>query len=311
MQDFALLAGSASRDLTSSIARIMNRPVSASSVERFPDGELSVRVDEPVRGRPVFIVQSLSPPGTEALFELLLFVDACRRAAAGRITAIVPYLGYARADKRHGARQSIAASMVATLLQAVGIDHLMTIDLHAAQIEGFFHCPVDCLTAVPTICDELRSRLAPGTVIVSPDEGRIRMAGDYARRIGHTIAVLEKQRRTGIETQIVRVMGEVRDRPCLIIDDMISTAGTIVTAVAALLEAGARPEITVAATHGVLLENARDKLQHAAVQRVIVTDTVAPHETGWSKLSVVSVAPLFAGAIERLTNRQSFRDLFA
>jgi ribose-phosphate pyrophosphokinase len=309
-QDFSLFSGPASAELTTAIALSLDHRVSPSAVQRFPDGELSVRLDEPVRGHPVFIVQSMSPPVTENLFDLLLFVDACRRAAAGRVTAIVPYLGYARADKRNARREPIGASMVANLFDAVGLDHLVTLDLHAAQIEGFFHLPVDNLTAVPTLCDELKRHLSPGMVVVSPDEGRVKMASDYAQRLGTDLAVLHKQRESGQETRVTRVIGDVLDRPCLIIDDMISTGGTIAQAVAALLKAGARPEITVAAVHGLLVDGARAQLHHPAVREIIVTDTIVPNHTGFPNLTIVSIAPLLAAAIQRLAARESIGDLF-
>jgi ribose-phosphate pyrophosphokinase len=310
MPEFSLLAGSASRALTSEMARLLEHRVSASRVERFPDGELTVDLGEPVRGFPVFVVQSLAPPVTENLFELLLFVDACRRSAADRITAIVPYLGYARADKRHKRREPIAASLVASLLQVAGLDHLVTVDLHAAQIEGFYHVPVDNLTAVPTLCDELKQRIAPGTVVVSPDEGRVKTAGEFANRLGAPVAVLHKERKTGTETKVMKVIGDVAGRPCLIIDDMIATGGTLANAIAALLEAGARPEMTVAATHGVLIDGAREQLRHETLREIIVTDTIAPHHSDWPELSVVSLAPLLATVIHRLAERETIRDLF-
>jgi len=307
---FSLFTGTANPDLASAIARALDHPISPCVVERFPDGELSAHLDEPVRGHPVFIIQSSSPPVTENLFQLLALVDACRRAAAGRVTAVVPYFGYARADKRHGRREPITASMVASLFQAVGLNHLVTLDLHAAQIEGFFHLPVDNLTAVPTFCDELKHRLAPGTVVVSPDEGRVKMASDYAQRLGTDVAVLHKQRESGTETRIMKTIGDVRDRPCLIIDDMISTGRTIERAIAALLKSGARPDIRVSATHGVLVEGARSALSHPALSEIYVTDTVPSHQQDWPQLKVVSIAPLLAAAIQRLAARESISDLF-
>jgi ribose-phosphate pyrophosphokinase len=310
LPNFLLFSGTANPDLTAAVARILDHRVSPSTVERFPDGELSVRLDEPVRGRPVFIVQSTSPPATEHVFELLAFVDACRRAAAGRVTAVVPYFGYARADKRHARREPITASMIASLLQSVGLDHLVTLDLHSPQIEGFFHLPVDHLTAVPTLCDELKHRLPDGAVVISPDEGRVKTAVEYARLLGRRTAVLHKHRESGTETRVVQVVGEVRGRPCLIIDDMISTGGTIARAIEALLEAGARPEITVAATHGVLVDNAHATLSHPALRELVVTDTIAPRQFNWPQLKVVSVAPLLAAALQRLAARESISDLF-
>ena len=310
LPNFSIFSGTANPGLTAAIARILEHRVSPSTVERFPDGEMSVHLDEPVRGRPVFVLQSTSPPATENVFELLAFVDACRRAAAGRVTAIVPYFGYARADKRHARREPITASMIASLLQTVGLDHLVTLDLHSAQIEGFFRLPVDHLTAVPTLCDELKHRLPAETVVVSPDEGRVKTAVEYARLLGRSTAVLHKRRESGAETKVVQVVGEVRDRPCLIIDDMISTGGTIARAIEALLKAGARPEITVAATHGVLVEPARMKLTHPALRETIVTDTVAPHYQDLAQFKVISIAPLLAAAIQRLVARESISDLF-
>jgi ribose-phosphate pyrophosphokinase len=296
---FTIFAGRANVALATSVAVEMGAPLGSCSVERFPDGELSVRLDEPVRGREVLIIQPTSPPVNDHLIELLAFADACRRASAAHITAVMPYFGYARADKRHGRREPITASMVADLMQAVGVNHVVTIDLHAPQIEGFFHIPVDSLTTAPVMVEALRPGLPPEIVVVSPDAGRVRMATEYARLLGAPVAVLHKERASGVETRITRLVGDVRDRPCLIIDDMISTGGTIAESVEALLDAGARPEIIVAATHGLLLAGAREKLARTVTREVLVTDTVAPPAHDWPQLRVVSVAPLIASALRR------------
>jgi ribose-phosphate pyrophosphokinase len=296
---FTIFAGRANVALATSVAVEMGARLGACSVERFPDGELSVRLDEPVRGRKVFIIQPTSPPVNDHLIELLAFADACRRASAAHITAVMPYFGYSRADKRHGRREPITASMVADLTQAVGVNHVVTIDLHAPQIEGFFHIPVDSLTAAPVMVEALRPGLSAETVVISPDAGRVRMATEYARLLGAPVAVLHKERASGAETRVTRLVGDVRDRPCLIIDDMISTGGTIVESVEALLEAGARPEISVAATHGILLAGAREKLTRHETREVLVTDTVAPPAHDWPQLRVVSIAPLIASAVRR------------
>jgi ribose-phosphate pyrophosphokinase len=308
VSDLTIFSGSAHRDLTGSIARLLNVPLGKSTTERFPDGEISVCLGEPVRGREVFIVQPTSPPVNDHLVELLAMIDACRRSAAQRITAVLPYFGYSRSDKRHGRREPITASMVALLLQAVGVDHIMSIDLHAAQIEGFFHTAVDTLTAVPVLSDALRRRLPPDAVVVSPDEGRIKMASLYAQNLAVPVAIIHKQRESGRETRVLRVVGEVHDRPCVIIDDMISTGGTVSRSIAALLEAGARPEIYVVATHALFLPGAREKLRHHAVRGVLVTDTI-PVEPS-PGLSVISIAALIAGAIERLAAKHAGGDLF-
>jgi ribose-phosphate pyrophosphokinase len=294
---FTIFAGRANVALATSVAVEMGMRLGACSVERFPDGELSVRLDEPVRGREVFIIQPTSPPVNDHLIELLAFADACRRASAAHITAVLPYFGYSRADKRHGRREPITASMVAGLMQEVGVNHVVTIDLHAPQIEGFFHIPADSLTAAPVMVEALRPGMPAETVVVSPDAGAVRMATEYARLLGAPVAVLHKERSSGVETRVTRLVGDVRDRPCLIIDDMISTGGTIVESVDALLEAGARPEITVAATHGLLLSGAREKLTRPETRHVFVTDTVAPPAHDWPQLRVVSIAPLIASAI--------------
>jgi ribose-phosphate pyrophosphokinase len=307
--DCLLFAGTANPALVAAIAAELGVRTASCAVERFPDGEVSVRLDESVRRREVFLVQPTAPPVNDHLVELLAFADACRRSAAGRITAIVPYFGYARSDKRHGRREPIAASLVARLLQAAGVDHVVTVDLHAAQIEGFFHIPVDSLTAVPSLCRALQDRIPAGAVVVSPDAGRVAMASDYAHRLGTAVVVLHKRRASGTETEVTHVVGDVRGRPCLIIDDMISTGGTIARAVEALLAAGAHPEITVAATHGLFVGEARARLGHEAVRRVLVTDTVAAADRAWPELQIVSVAPLLAAAIRRFQADGSLGDL--
>ena len=223
--------------------------------------------------------------------------DACRRASAEKIIAIVPYFGYARSDKRHGRREPIMASMVALVAQTVGIDHLITMDLHAAQIEGFFQNAVDILSGVPVICDAIRDRVPPGTVVVSPDEGRVKMAAQYAQRLKRPVIVIHKHRETGSAVHALRVVGDVQERPCLIVDDMISTGGTIASSVDALLRAGARNEIFVAATHALLLPGSREKLDHPAIRNVFVTDTVPVKREALPRLSVITIAPLLAEAI--------------
>ncbi|HEY3230150.1 MAG TPA: ribose-phosphate pyrophosphokinase, partial [Roseiflexaceae bacterium] len=236
--DFLIFSGTANPDLAAAIARELGVRLGRCNVERFPDSELSVQLLEPVRRKEVFIIQPTSPPVNDHLIELLAFADACRRAAAERITAIVPYFGYARADKRHGRREPITASMVAHLLQAVAVDHVLTVDLHAPQIEGFFHAAVDSLTAVPTLCAALRDQLPPEIVVVAPDSGRVRMATQYAQRLGAPLVVLHKRRESSTETTVTHLVGDVRGRACLIVDDMIATGGTMAESVAALLAAG-------------------------------------------------------------------------
>jgi len=307
---FTILAGTANPALAAAIARDLGVQVGACVIDRFPDGEVAVRLLEPVRRKEVFLVQPTSPPVNDHLVELLALADACRRAAAARITAIVPYFGYGRADKRHGRREPITGRMVADVLEAVGIAHVVTVDLHTPQIEGFFFAPVDSLTAMPTLCRALRDRLPADVVVVSPDAGRVRLATLYAQRLGVPVVVLHKRRESGTETEVTHVVGDVAGRPCLIVDDIVSTGGTVAESIRALLAVGARPEIVVAATHGVLLAGARDKLDQAGVREVWVTDTVPVDDKDWARVRVVSIAPVIAGALERFLADGSISDLY-
>lgn len=301
---FAIFSGNANRNLAHAIARAAGVAVGDATVERFPDGEVSIEIRETVRDKDVFVIQSTAPPVNDHLMELLAFADACRRASATRIFAIVPYFGYARSDKRHGRREPISARLVADLFQTAGIDHVITIDLHASQIEGFFRIPVDGLSAVSVLCAAVKRSLPPGTVVVSPDAGRLKMATEYAQHLNTSVVLLHKTRETGSTTRITHLVGDVRGRPCLVVDDMISTGGTIGEAVGKLVEAGARPGIFVAATHGLLLDGARAKLTEESVAEVFVTDTIEQRDESWPRLHVVSVASLLADAIRRVSSGQ-------
>jgi ribose-phosphate pyrophosphokinase len=308
---FTILSGTAHPDLAAAVARELGTPPGKSHVERFPDGELSVRLEETVRGREVFIIQPTSPPVNDHLVELLAFADACRRDSAALTAAVVPYFGYARSDRRNRRREPITASMVAALLQCAGIERVLTIDLHTPQVEGFFHIPVDSLSAVPALCDAVRDRLPPGdAVVVSPDAGRVSMATDYADRLGLPLVVLHKRRVSGADTKITHRVGDVRGRTCLIVDDMIATGGTLVESAEALHEAGAHPDLFVAATHGLLLGTATEDLLGAGVRELYVTDSVAPSGRLHPFVRVVTVAPLLASAIRRELGGESFQELY-
>ena len=298
--EFAIFSGNAGRSLAAGVARASGVALGDALIERFPDGEVSIEIRESVRDKDVFIIQSTAPPVNDHLLELLAMADACRRASASRIVAVMPYFGYARSDKRHGRREPISARLVADLLQTAGIDHVITIDLHASQIEGFFRIPVDSLTAVSILCEALKRRLPAGTVVVSPDAGRLKMATDYAQHLDASVALLHKTRETGASTHVTHLVGDVRGRSCLVVDDMISTGGTIVEAVHTLVEMGARPGIVVAATHGLLLGDVRTRLTAAPIGDVFVTDSIEKPSEEWPRRHVVSVAPLLADAIRRV-----------
>jgi ribose-phosphate pyrophosphokinase len=306
---FAILCGNANRTLAAKVADAAGVALSDALVERFPDGEVNVEIRASVRDKDVFIIQSTAPPVNDHLMELLATVDACRRASAARIFAVIPYFGYARSDKRHGRREPISARLVADLLQTAGTDHVITIDLHASQIEGFFRIPVDCLTAVSILCDSLKRRLPADTVVVSPDAGRLKMATDYAQNLNTSVVLLHKTRETGADTHVTHLVGDVRRRSCLVVDDMISTGGTMVETVERLVEMGARPGIVVAATHGVLLSGARAKLTAAPIGDMFVTDSIEQRLEGWPRLQVVSIAVPLADAIRRLASGEFHPEL--
>lgn len=308
-RDLIVLSGTSNPGLAAATTDELGIRPGQRTINRFPDGEIEVRLEETVRGREAVLIQGTGPPVNDNLVELLALADACRRSAAARITAVVPYFGYARSDRRRSQREPITASLVAQLIQTAGIDHLVTVDLHAAQIEGFFQIPVDSLTAVPTIAQAIRDRMPPGVVVVSPDTGRVAMATDYAHRLGGSVAILHKRRSSGTETAVTHVVGDVRDRPCLIIDDMISTGGTIARAVEALLQAGARPEIAVAATHGLFVGGVWTTLRHPAIREVFVTDSLAPTSAD-PRLQVAGIAPLIAAAIRQVIEGGSLGDLY-
>lgn len=308
-EELVVFGGTANPALAEAVARELGVALAPSRVERFPDGELSVEVLESVRRKEVFVVQPTSPPVNDHLMELLAFADVCRRAAAGRITAVVPYFGYARADRRDCRREPITASLVAGLMQAAGIHHVLAVDLHTPQVEGFFQVPVDTLAATAVICDDVRGRLPDDLVVVSPDAGRVRAATDFARRLDASLAVILKHRTSGRETTVTHLVGEVRGRACLIVDDMISTGGTLVSSVQALREAGAR-EFFVAATHGLLVGDARERLEAAGVREVVVTDTVDVPCKEWPRLRIVSLAPLLTEAIRRMVSHESVSEMF-
>jgi ribose-phosphate pyrophosphokinase len=307
--DFAIVSGSANRKLAMAIAQLLEVEIGACSIDRFPDTEVNVRWDEPVRDRRVFIVQSSCPPVDQHLMEIFAVADASRRAAASGITWIAPYFGYARSDKRRGRRSAVMGRLCADFAERAGIDHVIAVDLHSQQVEGFFHVPVENLTAMFAIAAALQPHLEAGAVVVSPDTGRVKMASAYASRMNCPVAVLHKERLNGRKTAVNRIVGEVRGRPCVIIDDMISTGGTITNAIEALIEAGAVESFVIAASHAVFTPEARKKLNHPAIRKIIVTDSIPISSDDWPQVEVISLAPILAGAIRRSMAGESMADL--
>lgn len=309
-QDFLIVSGNANRDLALAVVRLSDVNLAKCRVERFPDTEINVQLDEPVRGRRIFIIQSSCPPVDEHAMEVFAIADACRRAAASTITWIAPYFGYARSDKRKGRRTPLMGRLVADFAEHTGINHVVAVDFHSSQVEGFFRVPVENLTAVPAIANALKENLMPNSVIVSPDTGGIKLASAYGGLLGCPVAVLHKERLNGAKTVVNRIVGDVRGQLCVIIDDMISTGGTIKNAIEALLQAGASENIIVAATHPVFTPEARERLNHQAISQIIVTDSIPVSRDEWPRVQTVSLAPLLAATIRRSTAGESMANLF-
>ena len=306
-----LLAGSASAHLARAVEPHLERRFAACTAERFPDGEVSVRLDEAVRGTDVVLLAATAPPVNDHLVELLALADACRRADAARIVALMPYFGYARSDRRDGRRTPIMASLAAELIARAGVGHVITVDVHTPALEGFFRIPVDNLTALNLIAAAIHSRLPEDAVIVAPDIGAVRLANRFATKLDLPVAICHKRRLGGAEVSISRVTGDVKGRRCIIVDDMISTGATIVESVRALERAGAAPGAMVAATHAVLVAGALDRMADAGVQELLVTDSIEPRSDSPARLlpEVVSIAPLLATAIRHLLQGGSLREL--
>jgi ribose-phosphate pyrophosphokinase len=307
--DIKLFAGGSVSSLAGAVAHHLERPLARGSVSQFPDGETRIYLEESVRGADCFVIQSTCAPVNHNLMELLVLVDALRRASAWRINAVIPYFGYARQDKKVQAREPITAKLVANLLETAGVDRVITIDLHAGQIQGFFDVPVDHLTALDILANYLRETDLNETVVVSPDVGRATEARRLANLLNVPLAMLYKRRTSPTDTEVTHVIGEVAGKRPIMIDDMISTAGTMRRGIEALLQLGAQPNVSVAATHPVFTPPALERLTHPAIQRVLVTDTV-PFNGDHPNVQVLSVASLLAKAIHNVHHNDSVSSLF-
>jgi ribose-phosphate pyrophosphokinase len=313
MNSMKIFTGRAHPALARKVCEYLGLPLGRVVVGNFPDGEISCKIDEDVRGRDVFLVQPTCPPVNENLMELLIMIESFKRASAERITAVMPYYGYARQDRKDEGRVPITAKLVANLITRAGVDRVLAMDLHAAQIQGFFDIPVDHLYASPVIDDYFVSmELSPDeVVVVSPDEGSIKRALDHMNRLGGHLAIIDKRRASAETTKQEHIIGaDVRGKTALVFDDMISTAGSIVGAARVMHEHGAE-RVFLAATHGVLCGPAVERLESAPIDGLILTDTVplAP-EKQVSKLTTLSVAPLLGEAIKRIHRNESVSRLF-
>jgi ribose-phosphate pyrophosphokinase len=307
-----LLAGNSNRPLAEAIAQHLKLPFTKAVVRRFADMEVFVEVQENVRGEDMFVVQSTSFPANDNLMELLIIIDALRRASARRITAVIPYFGYARQDRKVGPRTPISAKLVANLVTGAGANRVLTVDLHAGQIQGFFDIPTDNLYAQPVIVKDIQDYLGGRhLMIVSPDVGGVVRARALAKRLGADLAIVDKRRERAGESEVMNIIGDVRGRVCLLVDDIIDSGGTMCNAAEALLEKGAE-EVYAYATHGVLSGGAAARIQSSKLKSVVITDSIAATEEvrKCPNIRRISIAPLLGEAMRRINNEASVSSLF-
>ncbi len=311
MDELVVFTGNAHRKLAEDISFHLGIQLGKALVDRFSEGEIKVKIDENVRGKDVFLIQSTSPPPNENLMELLIILDALKRASAKRITAVIPYYGYARQDRKDQPRVPITAKLVANLISCAGADRVLTVDLHAGQIQGFFDIPLDHLLAVNVFVDYFKRLNLSDLTIVAPDVGGIKMARAYAKRMSAGLAIVDKRRVTPEEVESVHILGEVREKNLVIIDDLIATGGTLIEAVDVLKENGAK-NIYAAITHGILSGDALKKIDLCKdLKELIITDTIPSDDSKkHPRIKVLSVAPLLAEAIKRIHNEESVSSLF-
>ncbi|MBQ2751199.1 MAG: ribose-phosphate pyrophosphokinase [Oscillospiraceae bacterium] len=304
-KDIKIFSCNANRAFAEQIARKLGLPVGDMQVKTFSDGEIALSINESVRGSDVFVVQSTCQPVNNNLMELLIAIDAFKRASAGRITAVMPYFGYARQDRKAKARDPISAKLVADLLTAAGADRILTMDLHAAQIQGFFNIPVDHLLGVPVLAnyyiDKFKDMPHSELVVVSPDLGSVTRARKFAERIDASLAIIDKRRPTANVSEVMNIIGDVKGKTCVIVDDMVDTAGTLCNAANALITKGGAKAVYAGATHGVLSGPAYDRIEESVLSEMIFLDTIPlMGNTASGKLKQLSVADIFAEAISRI-----------
>ncbi len=312
-KDIKIFTGNANKPLAVAMAECLGVPLGRSEVGMFSDGEISVSIGESVRGSDVYVVQSTSCPVNDNLMELLIMIDAFRRASAGRITAVMPYYGYARQDRKSHARDPITAKLVADLIVKAGADRVLTMDLHAAQIQGFFDVPVDHMLGVPILIPYFERKIAAhksNVVIMSPDLGSVGRARQFAERLDVPLAIIDKRRPKANVSEIMNIIGDIEGRDVIIVDDMIDTAGTLCNAAKAVKERGANT-VSACATHGVLSGPAIDRIANSVLDEVVLLDTIAlPPEKRIDKIKILSAAPVLAEAVARIYSDKPVSTLF-
>ena len=308
--DFKIFTGNSNPELAEEIASIMGKPMGKSTVTKFSDGEVSVSLWETVRGIDPYIIQSTCDPVNDNLMEMLIMIDAMKRASAGRINAVIPYYGYARQDRKAKARDPITAKLVADMLTAAGADRVVTMDLHAAQIQGYFNIPVDHLLGMPILIKHFREMHLDDLVVVSPDHGSVTRARNMAQPLEAPIAIVDKRRPKANVSEVMNIIGDIKDKNVILVDDMIDTAGTITNAANALKEMGAK-DVYACATHPVLSGPAIERIEASAIKELVLLNTLPiPEEKKIDKIKLLSVAPLFAEAMIRIFTNDSISRLF-
>ena len=311
LNNLKIVAGNANIQLAQEICNGLNIPLGKANVKKFSDGEIQVEIEENVRGMDVFVVQATCTPVNRSLMELLIMMDAIKRASAERITAVVPYYGYARQDRKVAPRVPITAKLVADLITTAGSDRLLTIDLHAGQIQGFFNIPVDHLYSAPVMVEYIRKKYTNNLVIVSPDAGGVERARAFAKRLGATLAIIDKRRPQPNESNIMNIIGDIEGKTALLLDDMVDTAGTLTQAANALRKEGAQ-KVVACCTHAVLSGKAIEKIMQSDLEELVVSDTIPLREEAQAckKIVVLSVAQLLGEAIKRIHSNDSVSSLF-
>ena len=309
-KEYSIFTCNGNRSLAQEISEQLGKPLGDAVVKKFSDGEIAVSINESVRGKDCYIIQSTSDPVNDNLMELCIMTDAMKRASAGRINAVIPYYGYARQDRTAKARDPITARLVADILSAAGVDRVITMDLHAPQIQGFFSIPTDHLLGSPILTEYFRNHDTGNLVVVSPDHGSVKRARDMAQPLGVPIAIIDKRRPRPNVSEIMNIIGDIEDKDCILVDDMVDTAGTICNAANALKERGAR-SVKACATHGVLSGPAIERIQASAIEEMVFLNTIEiPEEKKIDKFTFLSVAPIFAEAMRRVYNNESISSLF-
>ena len=313
-KDIKIFTGNANPKLAADICKIIGTKLGESEVKSFADGEASVSLYETVRGSDVFLIQSTCKPVNDSLMELLIMVDACRRASAGRITAVMPYFGYARQDRKAKSRDPISAKLVANMLVAAGVDRVLTMDLHANQIQGFFDIPVDNLFGNPIFVDYYAKKFGAhceDMVVVSPDVGSVARARTFAQKLHMNLAIVDKRRQKANQCEVMNVIGDVKDKDCILFDDLVDTAGSLCNAAKALIEVGGAKSVHACASHGVLSGPAIERVNNSPIQELALLDTIPAIDPALSsKIKYLPVAPMFCEAIERIYQEVSISKLF-